>query len=91
MPDPRWPSPEVRRRIARVVATWGALTLGSVVVLAALIIWHLIRRGRLIQQGLGPPRVVRLPEIERPQPPTKTGDFTAEDAKIAERKTEREI
>jgi hypothetical protein len=74
MPETRWPSPETRRRIARVVATWGLLTLGSVVGLTALIVWHLIRRGRLIQQNLGPPRVVRLPEIS----PRKGEGFTTE-------------
>jgi len=30
-----------------------------------LIIWHLVRRGRLIREGLAPPRVVPLPEVER--------------------------
>ncbi|HEX8200142.1 MAG TPA: hypothetical protein VF590_06615 [Isosphaeraceae bacterium] len=68
MPDPRRPSPQARR-IARVVATWGLLTLGSVAALAVLIIWHLVRRGRLIRQNLRPPRAVRLPELDRPESP----------------------
>ena len=74
MPEPRRPSPESRRRIAHATATWGFLTLGTVATLAALIIWHLIRRGRLIREGLGPPRVVRLPEIS----PRKGEGFTTE-------------
>jgi hypothetical protein len=74
MPETRRPSAEAHRRIARAAATWGLLTLGSVAVLAALIVWHLVRRGRLIRQNLGPPRVVRLPEI----PPRNGEGFTTE-------------
>src|SRR5262249_7457794 len=54
-----------RRRIARAAATWGGLAVFTIVALAALTIWHLIRRGRLIREGLGPPRVVHLPDLER--------------------------
>ena len=28
-----------------------------------LLIWHIIRRGRLIRERLNPPRIVRLPEL----------------------------
>ena len=39
--------------------------------LGALLIWHFVRRGRLIRERLSPPRTVRLPEfpaqdIDRP-------------------------
>jgi hypothetical protein len=60
--------PEDRRRIGRAAALWGYLALGSIVTMTALILWHLARRGRLIRDRLGPPRVVRLPELERPGP-----------------------
>lgn len=72
MTESRRPSLAVRRRIARATATWGALTLGAVAVLAALIIWHLIRRGRLIRQSLSPPRDVRLPEVRGEGPPANS-------------------
>jgi hypothetical protein len=70
MPEPRRSSPESRRRIAHATAMWGLLTLGTIAALAALIIWHLIRRGRLIREGLGPPRVVRLPDVTPVTPPS---------------------
>ncbi len=48
---------ERRRRGARTAARlWGELTLGGIVVLAALTIWHLIRRGRMLRDRNGPPR-----------------------------------
>ena len=71
MPDASAADPrrrDARRRIGRVAATWGALTLVAVATLAGLILWHLIRRGRLIRQGLSPPRVVRLPDLRRDEP-----------------------
>jgi hypothetical protein len=40
------------------------VTLGA---MGALLIWHLLRRGRLIHQRLGPPRVVRLPQYPGPE------------------------
>jgi hypothetical protein len=61
-------SEEAKRRIARVTATWGALALGSIVMMTVLIIWHLIRRGRLIREGLQPPREVGLVELQPPDP-----------------------
>ncbi len=51
-----------RRRIGRAVATWGGMTLSGVVLLTAFVLWHLVRRGRLLRDRLGPPRVVQLPE-----------------------------
>jgi hypothetical protein len=68
MPKPDPATPEARRRVRRLAATWGTLALGSIVTLVVLIVWHLIRRGRLIRQGLGPPRVVRLPDLGADDP-----------------------
>ena len=31
--------------------------------IGVLLIWHLVRRGRLIQERLNPPRIVRMPEL----------------------------
>jgi len=45
----------------------GIATIG---VIGALMIWHLVRRGRLIREGLNPPRVVHLPKLEPTEPET---------------------
>jgi hypothetical protein len=59
--------PDRRRRLGRAVALWGGWTLASVAALAALAIWHLIRRGRLIRDRQPPPRTVRLPDLGGPE------------------------
>jgi hypothetical protein len=59
-------APEARRRIGHAAATWLSLVLVAVAGLGALVVWHLVRRGRLIRERLGPPRVVRLPDLEPP-------------------------
>ena len=60
--------PRERPRFARAVASLlgaGLVALGAI---GFLVVWHLIRRGRLIREGLSPPRKVRLPEIEPTKP-----------------------
>jgi hypothetical protein len=59
--------PEDRTRIGRAVG------LASIAAIGVLAIWHLVRRGRLIREQLGNPRVVKLPisdpsASERPLP-----------------------
>jgi hypothetical protein len=54
--------PEARSRIGRAVAVLLGTSLVALAALGALVIWHLLRRGRLIRERLSPPRVVRLPE-----------------------------
>ena len=58
-------APRVRRAVARLLGV-SVLSIG---VLGALVIWHLVRRGRLIRERLGPPRPVRLtvPDPEDPR------------------------
>jgi hypothetical protein len=56
--------PDARRRLARAVASLLGVGIATIGVIGALLIWHLVRRGRLIREGLNPPRAVRLPEIE---------------------------
>lgn len=51
-----------RRRVGEALRLWGATTLGGVVVLGALAIWHLKRRGRVVRERLGNPREIEWPE-----------------------------
>jgi hypothetical protein len=72
--------PEARPRVRRAVASLLAASVVSIAVLGVLLIWHLVRRGRLIRQGLHPPRPVRWPALEpvepsaSPPPPIPTED-----------------
>jgi hypothetical protein len=59
--------PEARPRLGRAVAELLGTVLVALAVLGALVIWHLARRGRLIRERLGPPRIVRLPELPDPE------------------------
>jgi len=75
-PEPRPnppPRPAARRHLRRLAATWMGLVLGAVMTLSALILWHLVRRGRLLRENLDPPRVVRWEAIDptdrNPEPP----------------------
>jgi hypothetical protein len=63
--------PEARPRIGRAVATLLGTALVALGAIGALLIWHLVRRGRLIRQRLSPPRIVRMPDVLRPE---ETGD-----------------
>ncbi len=55
--------PEARQRLVRAVAPLLGTVLIAMAAIGGLLIWHLVRRGRLIRQRLGPPRVVRLPQL----------------------------
>ena len=55
--------PEARPRIGRAVATLLGTALVALGAIGALLIWHLVRRGRLIRQRLSPPRIVRMPDV----------------------------
>jgi hypothetical protein len=59
--------PEARRRMGRAVAGLLGTVLVSLAVLGALVVWHLVRRGRLLRERLGPPRIVRVPDILNPK------------------------
>jgi hypothetical protein len=61
--------PESRPRLARAFFELAATTLVAVAAIGALLIWHVIRRGRLIRERLGPPRAVELPDV-----PGREGD-----------------
>jgi len=54
--------PEARSRLGRAVAALLGTGLFALAALGALLIWHLVRRARLIRERLNPPRIVRLTE-----------------------------
>ncbi len=56
--------PEARRRLGRAVAELLGTGLFTLATVGVLLIWHLRRRGRLIRERLGPPRVVHWPDPE---------------------------
>ncbi len=55
--------PEARPRLGRAVAELLGTTLVAVAALGVLLIWHLVRRARLIRERLNPPRAVELPDF----------------------------
>jgi hypothetical protein len=55
--------PDARPRLARAVAELLGISLVVMVALGALLIWHVVRRGRIIRERLGSPRLVELPEL----------------------------
>jgi hypothetical protein len=60
--------PEARPRLGRALATLLGVGVGCIGILGALILWHLVRRGRLIREGLKPPREARLPDLGTSEP-----------------------
>jgi hypothetical protein len=55
--------PEARPRLARAIAELIAATLVALVAIGALLIWHVMRRARLIRERLSAPRAVDLPDL----------------------------
>jgi hypothetical protein len=68
-PWPNWlrriigQGPEARRRLAEAVAGLLGTALVALAAIGGLVIWHLVRRGRIIRDRLDPPKVVRRPEL----------------------------
>jgi hypothetical protein len=54
--------PAARRQLGEAVAALLGTALVGLAAIGGLLIWHLVRRGRIIRERLDPPRVVRLPE-----------------------------
>jgi hypothetical protein len=54
--------PAARRQLGEAVAALLGTALVTLAAIGGLVIWHLIRRGRIIREGLGPPKIVRMPE-----------------------------
>ncbi len=69
-PRPNWlrriigKGPEERKRLAEAVAALLGTALVAMAAIGALVIWHLVRRGRIIRERLDPPKVVRMPDPE---------------------------
>jgi hypothetical protein len=61
---------DILRDDARAAAylLWGLLTLGLIVFMAIIVVWHLVRRGRLLRDRLAPPRPVDWPAPQEPAP-----------------------
>ena len=55
--------PEARPRLGRAIAVLGGTALVAFAAVGGLLIWHIMRRGRLIRERLSDPRVIRLPEF----------------------------
>ena len=51
--------PEARPRLGKAIAALLGTGLVTLAALGGLLIWHIIRRGRLIRERLNPPRIVR--------------------------------
>jgi hypothetical protein len=71
MPEPRrsWlrrllDRPDAAPRVRQAVASLLGVGVVSIGVVGSLTIWHLVRRGRLIREGLSPPQDVRLPDLD---------------------------
>jgi hypothetical protein len=60
--------PDARRKVVRAVGSLLGVGIVTIGVIGVLLIWHLVRRGRLIREGLNPPRAVRLPGFEPIEP-----------------------
>jgi hypothetical protein len=56
--------PDARPRVKQAVASLLATALLAIAVLGGLLIWHFVRRARLIRERLSPPRPVRWPAVE---------------------------
>ncbi len=55
--------PAARKRLGEAVAALLGTTLVALGAIGGLLIWHLVRRARIIRERLGPPRIVRMPEL----------------------------
>ena len=52
-------NPKSLPRVGRAIAALLGTTLVTLAALGGLLIWHIMRRGRLIRESLNSPRVVR--------------------------------
>ncbi len=63
--------------MSQAVTSLLATAVAAIAVLGGLLIWHFVRRARLIREGLSSPRPVRWPIVEPDVPkPTSTTTTT---------------
>jgi hypothetical protein len=55
--------PEARPRVGRAIAILLGTGLIAFAAFGVLLMWHIVRRGRMIRERLSAPRIVRLPEF----------------------------
>jgi hypothetical protein len=65
--------PGARLRLGRLARLWGELTLGGILLITLLTLWHLRRRARLVRDRLGPPRA--RPDLDPGQPGPRSDDL----------------
>jgi hypothetical protein len=69
--------PSARKRMAEAVASLLGTALVALAAIGGLLIWHLVRRGRIIRDRLEPPKVVRMPDL-----PAIRGDLHDEGSEV---------
>lgn len=69
--DPAEVPPNLKRRILDLVVLWQAVTLGGILIVCLLIIWHLKRRGMIVRNRIKPP-------VIRPDLPVQVDDIPQE-------------
>jgi hypothetical protein len=55
--------PEARPRVARAIGVLLGTGLIAFAAFGVFLIWHFVRRGRMIRERLSAPRIIRLPEF----------------------------
>ena len=55
--------PGAKPRVGRAIASLFGVVIVSIALIGCLLIWHAVRRGRLIRQRQPPPRNVTLPDL----------------------------
>jgi hypothetical protein len=63
--------------MAEAVASLLGAALVGMAAIGGLLIWHLVRRGRIIRDSLEPPKVVRMPDL-----PASKGDLHDQDNEL---------
>jgi hypothetical protein len=69
--------PMARQRLGEAVVSLLGTALVALAAIGGLVIWHLVRRGRIIRERLEPPKVVRMPELA-----DLTGDLHDENGEV---------
>ncbi len=61
-------SPQSRRRLSRAIVALSSAALVALAAIGVLLAWHIRRRARLVRERLGPPRIVRWPDLSDRSP-----------------------